>query len=572
MSRSSSSNGLKSTGIMKNGQIEGAKIVSSILALSSELNHYELEQSCREALKPYGDNPAIIKHDTNKVNTKKPDTRVMDMFPSGLSSTLTSAQIKNQSIRFGFEDTSNNPTKGSTWGNFSNPARGLLNVLGSTAAGSTPIESKDYEDVTAVEILQAPICDVCVIQRGDSIPDGFYRISKTLSNRKANLNTGSGGNNIYLCIKKDLRNEVQPITAIIVFFPDKGEFLPPGFIPVKRGKHACNLNSGTAAERIFFAFKRDKFGNPLTDVQVILPQKNEGIARSFCLLDKSPSGLEANLNAGTSGVKCMLTYRQRLVRLECLKNEPITDRLDILRDSKSASRFSRHHRLSTGGYSPSISVVRSSSLGDLPEKEQATPKEKSEETRQRKSGSLDEITSTNPLNGELNGEKDAQGLAKGDSLDLNRQGSEEKTGSEAGVDFDLYDEYDNTSVVNDNIFGSHFDSQIVVDSEGKIAPSESRKILHAILSSIYAHHDGLTDIALVGLLNLLKDTDFFENELKMLPHSGTVTMIDVTIDAVCDRLDTCVDTFHDKILQFLRTLIRYLSGRFSSLSLQKVYK
>jgi len=51
--------------------------------------------------------------------------------------------------------------------------------------------------VMNLEILKAPICDICIIARNDPIPEGFYRLSRTLSNQKANLNNGSGGKTMY---------------------------------------------------------------------------------------------------------------------------------------------------------------------------------------------------------------------------------------------------------------------------------------------------------------------------------------------------------------------------------------
>jgi len=553
MSRSPGRNSVKCAGNTLNGSNEAGKIISQIISITPDINHAELEQSCREALISLNDIASLEKFDATKSQVKKSnDAKVLDIFHSGLSSSLTSLQIKNQSLRFGFDDQLGS-AKGPTWGNFVN-GKGFFGVLG-TSPSNGSIDSREYEDVTSSDILDAPICDICIIQRGEPVPEGYFRILKSPTNRKASLNVGSGGNNIYLCIKKDLANESYPITAIIVFFPDKNEFLPPGFVPAKfRGKHPCNLNSGTNAERVFLAFKRDYFSNPITDIQVIFPTKMEEIPKSFCLLDKSPSGLEANLNAGTSGVKTMICYRQRLIRLECLKNEPITDRSDTYKDSPKQGK-SRHQRSSLVGTPPSSSIFKSSSMSNLPGKNShaSTPDVVSHD--------VEYISSKND-------ESMTRGKNKGESMDI----LNDERISESGGEFDLYDEYETTSVINDSIFGSHFDKQIVVDSDGRIAPSESRKALHAILSSLYAHHDGLTDIALTGLTILLKDTDFFANDMKAVSISGSVTMLDVMIDAVCDRFDTCSNALHEKILQYFRTLIRYISGRFSSLSLQKVYR
>jgi hypothetical protein len=181
---------------------------------------------------------------------------------------------------------------------------------------------RDYEDVVDVEILNAPICDVCIVQTGTLPPPGFYRIHKTPTNKKADLNLSSSGNPLYLCIKKDLSGALYPITNFIVVFPDRNEYTPPGYAVVNRGKTACNLNSGTSSERIFLCYRKEAAGNPLTDVQLILPGKGEIPPPAFNLIEKSISGVPANLNTGTGGAEVYLCYRQHMNRLNCLLTEP----------------------------------------------------------------------------------------------------------------------------------------------------------------------------------------------------------------------------------------------------------
>jgi len=82
-------------------------------------------------------------------------------------------------------------------------------------------------------------------------------------------------------------------------YPDSGEIIPPGFFVVRRGAQSCNINSGANAERIYLCYKKDKWGNPITDVQVIFPGKEEVVPQSFNLLDATASDLVADLNAGT---------------------------------------------------------------------------------------------------------------------------------------------------------------------------------------------------------------------------------------------------------------------------------
>jgi hypothetical protein len=111
--------------------------------------------------------------------------------------------------------------------------------------GTIVLGPNDYENVTSEKILNAPIKDICLVQRNDAVPENYYRISRTPLNKKADLNTGSGGNHLYLCIKKDVQCDLPPITALVVLYPDRKESVPPGFTVVKRNGKPCNLNAGT---------------------------------------------------------------------------------------------------------------------------------------------------------------------------------------------------------------------------------------------------------------------------------------------------------------------------------------
>jgi hypothetical protein len=64
-----------------------------------------------------------------------------------------------------------------------------------------------------------------------------------------------------------------------------------------------------------------------------------------------------------------------------------------------------------------------------------------------------------------------------------------------------------------------------------------------------------------GLSQLLKDTDFFAGDLKCVQLPHTVTMMDLTIEAVCDRFDNAIDAEFDSLLQFMRILIKYSGAR-----------
>ena len=106
---------------------------------------------------------------------------------------------------------------------------------------------------------------------------------------------------MYICVKKDLSGDQIPIVNLIVIFPDRHEHVPIGFSVVRRGTQMCNLNTGTNAERIYVCYKKDKWGNPITDIQLIFPGKDESVPQSFNLIETSISELVADINTGTGG-------------------------------------------------------------------------------------------------------------------------------------------------------------------------------------------------------------------------------------------------------------------------------
>ena len=115
-------------------------------------------------------------------------------------------------------------------------------------------------------------------------------------------------------------------------------------------------------------------------------------------------------------------------------------------------------------------------------------------------------------------------------------------------------------------------TQAVVDPQGKVLPLVVRKTMHAILSALYVRQSNLSQMVLVEITALLKDTDFFEDDLKALPLPGTITILDLTIEAVCDRVDSFMENEHQNILQFFRVLVKHSSGRLSVHSQQKLFR
>jgi hypothetical protein len=158
---------------------------------------------------------------------------------------------------------------------------------------------------------------------------------KTLCNKKANLNSGTSGLHIYLCIKKDVTWKLPAVTNLVVVFPDKGEQVPVGYCAVPLNgqsgvcadeKGGCNLNIGNTAgtDRVLLCYKRGE-GNPIIDIQLLLSSRRENVPDSFNVIEQSMTGISANLNSSvfSKGVQELyFSYRQRLNKVGS-KNDSI---------------------------------------------------------------------------------------------------------------------------------------------------------------------------------------------------------------------------------------------------------
>eukprot|EP00981_Chlorochromonas_danica_P004234 scaffold857_cov152-Ochromonas_danica.AAC.17 len=471
---------------------------------------------------------------------KKVEKKSVDIFAK--LNTFTANQVKNHALRFGVEQAASAiQSRGSTWGFKS-------------FVSSSNVESREYEDVLSQEILDAPITDICIVQHGDTIPEGFYRLLKTPSNKKANLNSGSGGNPIYLCIKKDVGGKSAPIVNFIVIFPDRNEYVPPGYHVVQRGKTGCNLNTGTGAERIYLCYKKDFLGNPIVDLQIILPSKSEEPPKSFNLIEKTASGVQANLNLGNNGPPIFLCYKQELMRLSCLLNEGGGD--SVQRKSFFLDSFNKL-------------PARSRSASPLPRSRNDPAKNRAIADLQSVAVVESESPVPSAIAEAVDGDNDS---VSNDKVPIPLLSTDKSADVPPPVEDDWLEISEEGDYLKEAELYHARRSQEVVDASGKLAPLKSRKMLLAILAAVYVRQGIVSELAVAALSKLLKDTDFYENDLSGLPIPGTITMLDLTIESVCDRFDLSAEGDHDTLLQFLKICIKHSAARLSPLSLQRMFR
>lgn len=615
------------------------KILTSLLQSATSLEVEQIEDLYLKALQEGSNNPEqiLIEHKSSKDDKKKEKKNTEPT--SQRASTNSSQRMKNLQHRFGLDSTPITVPR-SSWGFFG-------------GANSHNSDLRDYEDETNVDVLNAPICDICIVQSREKVPEGFYRIYKTPSNKKADLNYNSGGTPFYLCIKKDLTGTLAPVTNILVVYPDMKEYIPPGYFVVQRGNQACNVNTGVSAQRIYICYKKENSGNPIIDLQLIFPSKGETPPKNFSIIEKSVSGLPANLNSGTAGTGAFLCYHHKLLKLMPLTVEP-ANRESLLSRMRSRRSFLSYDEATKVGDGQGVRVEgplsmegrnRGSSYGDSlgrkrahtvganastlsPIKSMDNPEDFSvsltgtsgrsrttslndEMSRENDAGSVassaqenTSVTSTSGANSAVIPESEetesadahmsqrSQSGERGDSSMGNNALSQSHNTEQEGDVVELPEKVDDDAESFDEFYDEDWEftdeafSQVetngvpqlprklseVTDGYGRSVPASSRRALLAILSTLYTRRGTLGNKALKAISTLLERTHFFDDDFTgKPPQPGSITMIQLTVQAVCDRVDICTEAEHDEILKLLRYLVKEHAASFSMNIFQRIF-
>ena len=90
-------------------------------------------------------------------------------------------------------------------------------------------------------------------------PNGYLLLERTAGGSiPADLNYKAEGKSMYLCYKRldDEVEEEKPITSVCIIFPNRGEEPPPGFLVLEKTASGedSNLNAGTKGEECFLCF------------------------------------------------------------------------------------------------------------------------------------------------------------------------------------------------------------------------------------------------------------------------------------------------------------------------------
>jgi hypothetical protein len=362
------------------------------------------------------------------------------------------------------------------------------------------------------------------------------------------------------------------------------------------------LNTGTSSERIYLCFKRDFLGNPIVDMQPVFPTKGEEWPEGFYVIEKSVTNVPANLNLGSNGIDIFLCYKQQLTRLWCLLNES-SNTLAGSSSAEDLSLASRRGRRLSSPHETAAEQRRRRASCNSKSPLRSTDSSTTAKVRFNNSRAMSPVRSA----GEAAAVDDQAGV-RVDSfsaeydLDPDDDATVEVSTNNPSNDDDqpphsVDEEDDSSTNFNNNNNESSFPAEFydecsqdkrgpdlvqlrkvqeVVDATGHAVPLYKRKLLYAMLSTIYIRQGVVAEMMIVGLTKLLKDTDFYEQDLQPTSSTsllaGTLTMFDVTIEVVCDHFDQAIELEHERILLFLRTAIKHSGATMSPFTLQRMFR
>ena len=471
-------------------------------------------------------------------------------------------------------------------------------------------------DDCPIAVATAAITDV-IITSGTSVlpPKGYYR-AFPIGKKKDEL--------LYVNVKKEPnwdRAVQRPcVTAICVIYPDRNEFVPPGFSVVRYyepndsddnkiadnsnsnnntnsgGSLAspANVNPSSSGERVYLCYRRSREGNPLTGLTCLQPSKGDVIPEGYTVLEKTPRNFLADMTAN-SDLPLFLAYRQRLENLECLRPLPLV--LSVLQSKQDLCRKELKAYYCTGG------TVVASDVGRLHIMDRSTHNILSSSSAQSRlnliqmaregsSGSgtavpswITNTSSHSSLSSQIKeksegsthsfGSEDPTSFfassSFGDANSVESSPSQRSVASSLGtpnskLNSPLLRQFDDT--VQTSLDTMHFIPSIeCANSIMAESVLQSRiAIISPILTACYTSQGGSALVAVEGLTKLLNDTDFFAQDVadanNVIGASSRLTLIDLAVQVVCDvATTTSRETYFRSCVDFVSDAVRYADGR-----------
>lgn len=133
-----------------------------------------------------------------------------------------------------------------------------------SALSSEPIaleESNDKDSEDGEQLL----VDITFIFDEEAAPDDYDVITRTVTGSfEADLNSGSGGKTVLMCVKKESRKKLRaqhakPITNLTLIQVTRNESKPLGYDCIDRsatGRNEADLNAGSGGQKIYLCVER----------------------------------------------------------------------------------------------------------------------------------------------------------------------------------------------------------------------------------------------------------------------------------------------------------------------------
>lgn len=514
-------------------------------------------------------------------------------------------------------------------------ARISSSISGSQRYASSAKESVESDgsvilslDECSHSVATAAITDVIVTSSCDIPPRGYYRAFQLGEESVKNMVLARKRQQLFLNVKKEPswdRAAQRPcVTAFVVIYPDRNEFVPPGFSVVRHyqannsneggskkkegistnnnselgssASPAANINPSPCGERVYLCYKRSREGNPITGVTCLRPSKGDLIPEGYTVLERTPRNFVADLAAKIEQ-PLFLAYRQRLENLECLRPWPLV--LSVL-DSKpnelkayystggtvvpsDVGRYhimdrSTHILMSTSSAKSRLNLIQLS----REESETAVPAWVSSASAHIPSQiSANQNLPNTDSSAEEPGQKDDVSDG-GVHLSTSRSSYSESPGSQHS-----HHSYQSPSQMKS--FGHSNDKlHAALDAMHFIPAIECAKTVfqvedatHSdlqfrvtaitpILTSCYISHGASSLVAVEGLISMLNETNFFAQDVTdedcnadgIVETRVRLTILDLAIQAVCDvATSSARETHFRACVDFVSDAVRFAGGK-----------
>lgn len=585
-----------------------------------------------------------------------------------------------------------------TWRRNGQPRHRQYRPVGGDLSMRLGRRTLNVEDADSA-VLTGAITDILVTHGDEVPPKGYYRISQTPDGDEFNAllrNTptrvpGGRTTQVYINVKKEAnwdRAAQRPcVTALAVIFPDRKEFVPPGFCVVRKYEitegesskstsYSANLNYGSNGERVYLCYRRSREGNPITGVLPLQPSNDELIPEGYTVLERTPRNHVADINS-KAGQPVFLAFRQRLASLEPLRPLPLllsvyhdamlrsmpeefSDRGNPQKRLRAVFRRSRlqayyctggtvvgsevgrfhimdrstHPLLSPSSVTNRLTLIEASRQKAI----SAIPKLVTPNNKYRSSS--DSLAKSNYSDSSM-GQSTTHSLHEstlGDYLDASRSITTEigLTGDASlGVSSraSLSTSSDFLSQMKRESFSSEADGNASTDSSNvmnfasistmslssqlpdedldktrthlketkdksaslksffsyddltlkmclavlsfipcvKSATGTTKELdvraalLTPILTACYTHHGGASLMAVEGLITLLKETDFFTHDVSIEGSNSRLTLLDLSIQAVCDvATSSARETSFGTCIEFVQHAVKLAKGQLNT--------